>query len=287
MKASIKGMLAQIAFPVLFIYSTIQMRTKKLTVYSELDTIKMLKQGYSISRFGDGEINIAMGKKYGINFQKYSSSLQSRLVEILGEKSIENSNFLIGIPELMSTYHEYRYKQIVFWSIFNSSKRNWVISHLYKEGKNQSYGDTLFARVSGFKNYSHGEFYKKINLLKEIWSKKRVLIVEGEKVRLGVGNDLLSTAEKIDRILVPASNAYDYYDEILTVVAEQKNIDLVLIVAGAMATVLAYDLYKRGYQAIDIGQFNDDYTDAIMKFGGFQEEILSIDAYEKQIVCKI
>lgn len=287
MKASIKGMLAQIAFPVLFIYSTIQMRTKKLTVYSELDTMKMLKQGYSISRFGDGEINIAMGKKYGINFQKYSSSLQSRLVEILGEKSIENSNFLIGIPELMSTYHEYRYKQIVFWSIFNSSKRNWVISHLYKEGKNQLYGDALFARVSGFKNYSHGEFYKKITLLKEIWSKKRVLIVEGEKVRLGVGNDLLSTAEKIDRILVPAANAYDYYDEILTVVAEQKNIDLVLIVAGAMATVLAYDLYKRGYQAIDIGQFNDDYTDAIMKFGGFQEEILSIDAYEKQIVCKI
>ena len=246
-----------------------------------------MKKGYSIGRFGDGEINIAMGKTYGINFQKYSVELQRNLQELLGENSFANEKFLIGIPQLMSTYQGFCYKQIIFWSIYNSSKRNWLIKHLYDEGQGQQYGDTFFARVNGFKNYSRVEFYNKITLLKEIWNQKRILIVEGEKVRLGVDNDLLSTAETIARILVPALNAYDYYDEIVKCVVEQNNIDMVLIVAGPMATVMAYDLYKKGFQVIDIGQFNDDYKDAAMKFGGFQGMILEEQDYEKQIVCRI
>ena len=50
---------------------------------------------------------------------------------------------------------------------------------------------------------------------------------------------------------------------------------------------MAYDLYKKGFQVIDIGQFNDDYKDAAMKFGGFQGMILEEQDYEKQIVCRI
>lgn len=287
MNKSFKGKVAQMTFPIWFLYSKILMKRKKLNIYSELETIELLKKGYSIGRFGDGEINIAMGKTYGINFQKYSVELQRNLQELLGENSFANEKFLIGIPQIMSTYQGFCYKQIISWSIYNSSKRNWLIKHLYDEGQGQQYGDAFFARVNGFKNYSRVEFYNKITLLKEIWNQKRILIVEGEKVRLGVDNDLLSTAETIARILVPALNAYDYYDEIVKCVVEQNNIDMVLIVAGPMATVMAYDLYKKGFQVIDIGQFNDDYKDAAMKFGGFQGMILEEQDYEKQIVCRI
>ena len=124
MNKSFKGKVAQMTFPIWFLYSKILMKRKKLNIYSELETIELLKKGYSIGRFGDGEINIAMGKTDGISFQKYSVELQKNLQKLLGENSFANEKFLIGIPQLMSTYQGFCFKQIILWSIYNSSKRN-------------------------------------------------------------------------------------------------------------------------------------------------------------------
>ena len=38
-------------------------------------------------------------------------------------------------------------------------------------------------------------------LLKRIWDGKDIVIVEGEKTKLGMGNDLLSNAKSIRRII--------------------------------------------------------------------------------------
>ena len=45
--------------------------------------------------------------------------------------------------------------------------------------------------------------------------KTTVLLVEGEKSRLGVGNDLFENTGSVKRILCPSENAYEKYDEIL------------------------------------------------------------------------
>jgi hypothetical protein len=87
------------------------------------------------------------------------------------------------------------------------------------------------------------------------------LIVEGEKTKLGIGNDLFSNAAKLRRIIVPAEHCFDVYDDIINAVKLcYDNDDLILIAAGPTATVLAYDLSTEGYWAIDIGHIDIEYS---------------------------
>ena len=50
---------------------------------------------------------------------------------------------------------------------------------------------------------------KYIKKLKRIWDKKDVVIVEGEKSRLGIGNDLFDNMKSIQRILCPVTDAFN------------------------------------------------------------------------------
>ena len=77
---------------------------------------------------------------------------------------------------------------------------------------------------------------------------------------MGIGNDLFADTKSIKRILAPSKNAFSKYDEILNVVKKNISKDkLILIALGPTATVLAYDLFKLGYQAIDIGHIDIEY----------------------------
>ena len=85
-------------------------------------------------------------------------------------------------------------------------------------------------------------------------------MIEGEKSRMGVGNDLFNNAKSIKRILCPAENAYAHYKEIYSKAVELiSKDDLVLIALGPTATVLAHDLFLAGYQAVDIGHVDISY----------------------------
>ena len=89
--------------------------------------------------------------------------------------------------------------------------------------------------------------------LREIWNNRDIVFVEGEKSRLGVGNDLFDNVRSIKRILCPISDAFDRYNDILSAALNLEKDALLLIALGPTATVLSYDLFKAGYQAIDIG----------------------------------
>lgn len=95
--------------------------------------------------------------------------------------------------------------------------------------------------------------------LKKIWDGRKVLIVEGEHTRTGVGNDLLDNVKSIERIIAPGKNAFSAYGEIREAVLGQKSDRLVLAALGPAATVLAYDLAGEGYQTIDIGHLDLEY----------------------------
>jgi len=89
--------------------------------------------------------------------------------------------------------------------------------------------------------------------------KKNIVIIEGVQSRLGVGNDLFKNANSIQRILCPSENAFDVYDKILNEALKIPKNKQILIALGSTATVLTYDLYKKGYQAIDIGHVDIEY----------------------------
>ena len=54
-------------------------------------------------------------------------------------------------------------------------------------------------------------------------------------------------------------HAFEKYDEILNTLKKESKNTLIIIALGPTATVLAYDLAKDGYQALDMGHFDIEY----------------------------
>ena len=87
---------------------------------------------------------------------------------------------------------------------------------------------------------------------------------------MGVGNDLFKEASSINRILCPATNAWEQYDKILSTILE-LNLDqdtLFILALGPTATVLAYDLTQYGFQALDLGHLDIQYEYSLLKAKG-------------------
>ena len=59
--------------------------------------------------------------------------------------------------------------------------------------------------------------------------------------------------------MCPPENAFDKYDQILKTCLEFSKDKLVVIALGPTATVLAYDLGVKGYQALDLGHIDIEY----------------------------
>ena len=77
--------------------------------------------------------------------------------------------------------------------------------------------------------------------------------------RLGVGNNLFDNAKSIKRIICPYLNSFKVDNKILKSIKTIKEKRLILIALGPTATILAYDLFILGYQAIDIGHADIEY----------------------------
>ena len=99
------------------------------------------------------------------------------------------------------------------------------------------------------------------DLWKELVRGRNLVIVEGRFTRMGIGNDLFAGAASIRRVWCPPTGAFARYDEIVAAVKEiADKDDLIMLALGATATILAYDLAKLGYQAIDAGHLDVEYV---------------------------
>jgi len=215
---------------------------------------KILSNRCSFSRFGDGEFRIMENGR--IHYQSRSPELAMRLKEVIAS---DIPNLLIGLPPCFGSMEEYLPPVRDFWVKWMSRHRQMVYSYL---DMSRVYYDAFISRVyvQSYKTDEHysrcANYYEKA---KRIWAGRDILICEGEGTRFGMFNDLLSGAASISRILCPARNAFDKYDEVLSAFDDIGTDKLVLIALGPSATALAYDLCRKGYQAIDIGAFDVDY----------------------------
>jgi glycosyltransferase family protein len=230
-----------------------EMIFQRLKVFSEEETLnEIIVNNKSISRFGDGEFELIFGNS--ISFQKYNKTLSKKLIEVLN--SNEN-NLLIGINIRsvilnLNKFEEDSRKYYIKWLENNKFR----ISKIINQSKNY-YSSRISRFYIGYKNKTGSSKY--IALIKKIWDKKDILIIEGDKTLLGIGNDLINNSNSIKRIICPNLNAFDFYDKIINeVIKINKNI-LILIALGPTATVLSYDLSRLGYQAIDIGHIDIEY----------------------------
>ena len=138
--------------------------------------------------------------------------------------------------------------------------------------------------------------------MKQLWSGRDLLIVEGALTRSGVGNDLFTNTKSIKRILAPSKNAYQKIDQIEQMIRENAEDRLILLMLGPTAKVVVDDLQDLENQIIDLGHIDSEYE--WFKMGAthkvklenkhtaefnFDENINAVHdkAYENEIIGKI
>lgn len=241
-----------------FLYYKTKQERKRLCILNSLETVLyIVNNKCSVARYGDGEfqmighyLNSKSQEEFQIDtFQEYDSLLAQKLLYVFRN---EVHNLLVCVP--------YSYKDSTVYKGYGRTfyERDWLLRKTLLLGeKNKLFGDSCFTRF--FLERTDIEFLNYISLLKLIWDKRRLLIVEGKQSRLGVGNDLFDNAVSIQRILCPAINAFSKYDEILSEIKKYSKEYLCLLALGHTATVLTFDLSVLGYQAIDIGHVDVEY----------------------------
>lgn len=217
---------------------------------------KIVEDKASIARYGDGELDIMKGSN--IPFQEYDKELARKMREIL---KVNKSDFLVGLSDIYGDLSMFKEDARIYWKR-NIRKNRIIWNRLLVQ--NKQYYNTFISRFYyGFKDKSHCQHT--VELLKKIWDGRKIVIVEGEKSRLGVGNDLFDNAMDIKRVLCPATNAFSVYQEIIDAVIKFDKECLILLAIGPTATAMAYDLYELGYQTLDIGHIDIEYEWYLMK----------------------
>lgn len=221
-------------------------------VMSIEETIQdILQNGKSIARFGDSEF-LYMIDKLNLPYQKYDSKLADKLKEILIS---EEKKILIGLPSGYYSLSNLTKESVIFWKC----QISWIYPRLRKYLKlNRIYGNASMTRLYieiQDKSSCHDLFL----MVRKIWQDRDILLIEGEKSRLGVGNDLFGNARSLKRILGPATNAFSKFDDLLNEAREHDKKNLILVAMGPTAKPLAYELAISGYQALDIGNLDIEY----------------------------
>ena len=224
--------------------------SKPIVKDSDYTINEILNKQVSISRYGDGEFKLI--NKNDLLFQKYDEELCNRLKEILKSNL---TNHIVCIPRQLVDTDWLNYRAKEYWDNYLNLNRYKIYKLL---DKNKVYYNSFITRFYIDLRDKNKSKYQ-INNLKKVWKKREIVVVEGENSRLGVGNDLFDKCISVERILCPSENSFKKYKEILDSIKKVDKNKLILIALGPTATVLAYDLAKLGYIALDIGHVDIEY----------------------------
>ena len=254
-----KAILLKYYYKFLELKDTIKIKYNKMIILKKLppevvgtdETLdKIINEECSMSRFGDGEFALMYGQS--IKFQPHNINLENKLKEII----ISNyNNHIVCIPCIFNDKLHLTLNARLYWEKYLNLNVNKIYKFLDFKKK---YYDSLVTRL-----YIDTEDKSKVKYrfqqFKKLWEGRNLVVVEGNKSRLGIGNDLFDNSNSIKRIICPSKNAFSKYEEILNEVKKQDKSNLILIALGPTATVLSYDLHRLGYQAIDIGHIDIEY----------------------------
>lgn len=230
----------------------------RFSVMSPEETIRYIKEnGCSIARFGDGEFGLITGARKP-SFQEEDRDLAGRLKEVC---ACRDPRLLVCVPHNFKSTgdcNEFARRFWDWWIWDNDNLKKAAECLELNPWSTRRFGDAQITRpYMDWKDKSvAGPWFRD---LRSLWRGRDVLIVEGEKTRLGVGNDLFSEVQSIQRILCPSVNAFSRYPEILEAAKAYGKKRLLLLALGPTATVLAYDLALSAYQALDVGHVDIEY----------------------------
>ena len=212
---------------------------------------KLFEDKLSICRFGDGEF-LYIIDQLNLPFQRQIPELRLKMIEILNS---DDSSILVGLPIGYHSLSNLKRHSKLTWK----SQIVWIYPRLKKYLPiNKVFYNASMTRLymNYFDNSKSSKYFEKVMRL---WQNRDVVLIEGEKSRLGVGNNLFNLSSSVERILGPAHNAYDKYKDLIKEAKKQSKEKLILVAMGPTAKVIVYELAKVGYQAIDIGNLDVEY----------------------------
>ena len=216
---------------------------------------ELLYNKKSICRFGDGEFACISGNLRAKFTATYSQELADRLIEVLNSN---DKNIMVAIADNYGNLEEYSEaskREIRYYMTNDVRKEHMKLLDINKKYYNAYVTRPYITFADAFTDNPRHRFEK----IKLLWQDMDVVMVEGKFTRFGVGNDLLDNAKSITRILGPAVDAINKYDEILSACLLENKEAIYLVAMGPVATILAYDLAKTGRQSIDIGHLDLEY----------------------------
>lgn len=216
------------------------------------ETIKELYSSRkSLVRFGDGEFNLIEGRSIG--FQKANPLMAQRLAEVL--KS-DDDTILVGIPDIFGSLSAYCYHTRSYWREFLPKNREWIYNLL---NLNKTYYDACFTGYSiQAADVSDEALEKYYSEIRKIWNNRDIVFIKGKDTE-EFAHDIYDNAKSVKYIYAPKENAFEHYDEIVAEACKENKDCLFVVVLGPTATILAHDLAKLGYQALDMGHMGKDY----------------------------
>ncbi len=220
-------------------------------IYDMDSTINLLlERKMSMARFGDGELELILGK--AALFQEPSDELKLRLLEVLSSK---NKNIMIGIPSELYYTKELTLKKKNVWEKWKPRYLPLLNKYLRKRQKYcPTYVSHFVAKLADKKAIE--DYFEKI---RTIWENKNVHLIYGRGIFHSFEYDIFDNVKSITHQTAPNINAFDSYDKILAEALKVDRDKLVIIILGPTATILAYDLGLKGYQALDMGHIAKAY----------------------------
>lgn len=215
----------------------------KVDFYSGDEIKKLIEQGKSMIRYGDGEVWLMNHGNLG--FQKFEPKIRKGLFDAIQDYN-KTSPYIVGVNELVMNKTNTFLKE-------NNMLRLWLPMKVYYFmyfPKKMKYMDASF-------------FYYNENiqtyLAPALANKEIIFISRKETLEKIKNNPLYPYKEKTHFIETKSSNAFDDYKTICeqvdsTLSSLPKNAQPIIIAAfGAGTKVLAYEYSTKGIQALDIG----------------------------------
>ena len=215
----------------------------KVLILDEYETIKKIKEGYSLARYGDGEFFRLLRNPKGISkLQVFDKRLQKKLIVVFSNPL---KRLLIGIPRM-------------------DNPKPWIIN--FNKGFNKfienkrAYKESIF--VSAF--ISRPALVGKDN--QKYFDKVKTIWEDSEIVLINFNTDLLDhylfKRCNVDTFIqITRRDCFAQYDDILNECRKHyKKRKIFLVSAGPTATALAYDIARDKEQCIDIGQIAFEYS---------------------------
>jgi len=223
----------------------------------ELATVHYASKGYNLSRFGDGELRLAVGGK-AIN-QRANPKLAKELRLILAG----NTKAIPCIPP----QNVWQSPRRSFWKKYTTPQ----YEELYT-GK--TYGSSFITRPDSAPWIDTPYYWE---LVQSLWKNRSIIFVTGGDNRLPeiIGRE----SKSLELIPVSKTDAYDCVDELVTKVKGFHG--TVLLACGAAATVAAHRLAEFGTHAVDIGHMGMFYT--VQGAYAMKPEQLATTYYRQQL----